>query len=134
MCLCLGSTFVKKTTAQIPPHLYIIISDPQLMPDQVVVVNLTGYRENILKDGSCVLERGEHSFITKKSYVYYRQAKCAKLNNLQNLLKLGGIEKLEDVSSEMLTRIQQGAANSQFTPNEVLNILEEQGFIDLPPF
>lgn len=48
------------------PHLYIIIA---INNESALMVNITTY--NTYHDCTCMLERGEHPFITHKSIVNY---------------------------------------------------------------
>ena len=131
MPLEIGNTFVSKKTETIPSHFWIIISDPSANPEKVVVVNLTSWRKTAvgLNDASCIVNKGEHEFITSKSYIYYRKATCASLENLQKAID-GVVTTLrENCSDALLNKILEGAAKSEFTSNEVNKVLREQKLI-----
>lgn len=72
---------------------------------------------------------GDHSFLTRRSFVFYRKTRCPSLENLNQGISAGVLTPNDDVSDEVLDRIQQGANVSEFTPNEALEVLVEQGFI-----
>jgi len=127
-----GSTFINKQYGRRSPHLWIVISDPTFDSNSVVIVNVTSWRTRatFLNDTSCVINAGEHPFIDKKSYIYYRDAKVTSEDNIQNALAGGALSPDEDCSSELLGKILLGAAQSQHTPIKVIGILQEQGLID----
>jgi len=53
----------------IDEHACIIISDPRKNPDQVVLTALTTHES--YKDDSCLLDVGDHPFITRLTSVSY---------------------------------------------------------------
>jgi hypothetical protein len=127
-----GSTFINKQYRGLSPHLWIVISDPSFDNNSIVIVNVTSWREHvtILNDASCIIETGEHPFIDKKSYIYYRDAKLTSGNALQNALVGGVLVADEDCSPQLLEKILLGAANSQHTPIKIIRILQKQGLIE----
>lgn len=112
-------------------HLQVIISEPSLNSDKIVIVNITSWKECAtgLNDGSCIVNAGEHPFITHKSYVYYRKAHCSTLRMLEDAFSQSLMEKREDCTKELLGKILDGAANSRFIPFEIIELLEEQSLI-----
>jgi len=129
-----GSTFINEQYRGLSPHLWIVISDPSFDNNSVVIVNVTSWREQeqatILNDASCIIEAGEHPFIDKKSYIYYRNAKLTSGDALQNALAGGVLVADEDCSPQLLEKILLGAANSQHTPIKIIGILQKQGLIE----
>ncbi|MBW7990160.1 MAG: hypothetical protein FVQ84_09125 [Planctomycetes bacterium] len=128
MSLQIGSTFYGGH----PEHLYIIISNPSGNSQKVVIVNISSWRDEAigLNDSSCIVNDGEHPFIKHKSYVFYREAKCPTLIDLQAGIDKGLLIPKEDCSKEFLEKILDGAANSMFTSIEILEVLQEQALID----
>ncbi len=108
-------------------HLWIVISDPPENPEEVVLVNFTKYRAD--KDQACIVERGDHPFISQKTCVEYRGAKTASAKELQTLLDSGQISSHEPASLELLARIRAGVQNSRMHNEHVL-ILTAQGLVD----
>ncbi len=127
-----GSTFVNQHYRNLGTHLWIIISDPSYNPEKVAIVNLSSWRDEAieLNDSSCIVNNGEHSFVRGKSYVPYRKALCTTLDKLQRGIDGSVLQQLENCTDELLNRVLEGAANSKFTPNEILEVLQEQGLID----
>jgi hypothetical protein len=105
-------------------HLWMVITDPKRNPDVVVLVNFTGWQ--IIHDKTCVVEIGEHEFITKRSVVYYPEPLFKKLATLQKDDKYGLLQYRADLSSELLKRIQLGALASPHTPLKAKKIIMEQ--------
>jgi hypothetical protein len=119
-----GDTFI---LTSLDHHLRIIVSDPQIDPDQIVIVNMT----ECDKDGdcSCQISIGDHPFVTKRSVISYRDGSIVTLKKLHEISKKGLIKHGQPVSDKLLDRIRQGAFSSDFLPENCRRILEEQ-----PPF
>ena len=77
----LGNPF-RKGTILIPTgpcdHLHIICNNPVFYPklakECVLAVNISTVTTDIPYDISCILNTGDHPFINRQSYVYYRKA------------------------------------------------------------
>ena len=61
-------------------HLWIIISDPKLDPQNVLIVNLTSLGPR--KEQSCVLKVGDHPWIRHDTCVNYGDSKVSTLDKL----------------------------------------------------
>lgn len=113
-----GDTFQFANRA-LESHLWIIISDPENHPpDRVLIANLTSWRSD--KEGVCVLRRGDHPFVKKKTVVNYRASKLAR----------GALVPRHRVRAEVLQRIREGAALSRMIPLENLQLLKDQGLVE----
>jgi len=124
-----GDTF-RFADRALEKHLWIVISDPMLdVADPVVVVRLTTYREG--RDCTCVLQPGDHPFITHATVVDYEWALDIPNAGLEGFVGDGRAFLREPVGSEVLGRIRQGAAESEFMPEGCKEILVRQGLIDL---
>lgn len=82
----------------------------------IVIFNLNEWE--IGCDESCVIEPGEHPFVIKKSYVFYRRGLFLTRPEFQKLEQMGCIKDREPVSKELLIRIQRGALHSDFAAQE----------------
>ena len=111
------------------PHLRVVISYPEKDSEKVLLVNFTGH-EGEYRDDSCILEIGEHPFITKRTSICYKDASFATVGQLNKLLKLRKIEKREPVSSAVLTKILEGADVTEFLTNKYKRLLSAQGLGD----
>lgn len=65
-------------TSRLLSHPWIILSDPNISPDDVLIVNYTDARN--ISDDACELDIGDHpGVITKPTRVNYRLAKVASI-------------------------------------------------------
>ena len=120
-----GSVF---TFAVKEEHRWVILSDPKAYPDAVLIVNLTSWRKD--KEQTCIIERGEHECIVKRSCVYYEGATITTLRDLFNAMD-GGVLKLERqlMPADVLKRIRDGVVLSDNVPTGVEELLRQQGLI-----
>lgn len=75
-------------------HLFIVLNDPQPLPgygaaDHCVMVNLSSIEADIPYDATCVLQPGQHPFIVRPSYVYYRGTRIERANHIRNCIQTG---------------------------------------------
>jgi len=89
-------------------HLWVVISQPDPLTGDVVLVSFTKWLQN--KEQTCIIAVGEHPFITLKTVVCYRDAFVCPPN--EQVRFAAGAEQREDVSPELLQRIQEGADES----------------------
>jgi len=122
---------VKLGDTLIPPkpyqHLYVVISDPDLDPDNVVIVNFTSYDPD--EEDYCIVQGGEHPFLIHKSCVRYKDGRVSPVTALTHLIDSGTMTTHKPLSKELLRRVQEGASKSDFLPEGCRKVLEEQGFI-----
>ena len=105
-------------------HLSIIISAPDLNPNEIVLANFTTWDKD--KDQSCVLEAGEHAFLKHRSCVYYRW-RTISLEQFRKALRKGAIRLTNDpVSPKVLEKLQRGALSSKLIPDRNKEILKKQ--------
>jgi hypothetical protein len=119
-----GDTFRRQTGE----HLKVVISDPNLDPDKVVIVSISTLRHN--SDVSCQIQAGEHRFVHRPSCISYRHGLVATNARLDEQLAAGVIVLDDPVSNELLERIRKGAESSPFIPHSCKEILVDQGLID----
>lgn len=82
-------------------HLWVVITDPQGDPPTVALVNLTTHKEGV--DETVILSAGEHSFIKKKTVVYYQRAKVYDAEQLERAITADlTIKHRHDCSLELL--------------------------------
>jgi len=112
-----------------PPfhHLNVVCSDPVADPSKVLLVSITTFRPK--EDESCILVKGDHPFIKHKSCMRYKDARVASVAQIRTLLNGGQMTRREPVSVELLARIRDGAAKSDFLPEEYRRLLQSQGLI-----
>ena len=116
--ICAGTCLLlSKPNRYAIEHLWIVVTEPDGNPQQVVMVNLTSERAG--SDSTVTLSPGDHSFITKKTVVNYSDARLVETGNLIALVALNREAKKDDCNAALLARIQQGMLVSEFTPNKI---------------
>lgn len=118
-----GDTFLTASKG-IRDHLWFIISDPALDELNVLFVNLTTWKTE--KDESCILDRGDHPFITHKSIINYADARVTSIANLAKLHELNQIYRKEPLSPAILARIRQGLRISPHSIHRHKKLMEDQ--------
>ena len=129
MSFSLGDTFLNKSSSGIPVHLWVIISSSTHSSEQVVIANFTTCRGSEDEDQSCLLDKGEHSFIKHKTYVNYRDALVSQISKLEELEASELITRMEPVDDTLLAKILEGAETTLFLKLEIRKILENQDLI-----
>ena len=83
----------------------------------------------IEKDGSCILDVGDHPWITHKTSVRYRDARrIAKIDaDLELLVTSGSVKKLAPASKQLLDKIFDGAQRTVHLAMKCSMILQEAG-------
>ncbi len=103
-------------------HLWIVLSDPAANDTRVFVANLT----STPFDPTCVLEPGDHPFITHRSYVFYKEARCPSLVRLAALRQSGGMTPQPPFRPEVFNRIRAGALESPHSSMDMKISLQTQ--------
>lgn len=109
-------------------HLWIVLSDPDLNPDLVLLVNCTTLTPR--KDKSCVLRGGCHSLITHDSCINYGEARTYSAEHLESLLTRDRIYLCDSMPSEIYKRIWDNAILSPCTHRKHSDLLLAQGRSD----
>jgi hypothetical protein len=122
-----GDTFLNREAPSTPTHLWIVMSDPEKRADQIVIVNVTSWREGA--DPSCRLSAGDHPFVRHDSYVNYDDSKIVSQQVLENLESRGLITRHQDVNGRLLAKVREGAGASAFLSLAKRQILEDQGLL-----
>lgn len=124
----IGDTMLLQDSS-IDEHLWVVISDPHADPERVVVVNLTSH-DGPEKDDSCVLDVGDHPWITHKTSVRYRDARIATNASLDGLVASGALKSLADATDDLLRKIHTGAEKTLHLPSKCSDVLVKQGLIE----
>ena len=123
-----GETFrVVDPEQSLDVHLWIVLSKPELDPAHILIANLTSWRSD--KDQACVLLPGDHPFIRKKTCVNYADSKIVGEAKIEDLLRIGRLQKREPVAMPLLERIREGAMQSRFIPLDHGQLLIDQGLV-----
>lgn len=92
-------------------HLRIIITDSN-DDNEFLTVPVDTLRSRF-QDKSCLIQPNEHNFIKEQSFVNYKYARVLNFATVFNGLQKGILIKKEDISTELLKRIQNGAKVSK---------------------
>ena len=98
-------------------HLRIIITDSDNDQNQVVVSVTT--LKYLSQDTSCVLQPGDHPFIKEKSIIDFKRTTVMSYMQIFNGIQQGLLIRKEDISDELLKRIQTAAAKSKYISDEI---------------
>ncbi len=119
-----GDTFIDALHG----HLWIVLSDPAIDPERVVIVNLTTY--TVDEESACVLKKGDHPFVRHKTAVRYRDARIASPADLKTLREARKLAPREPCSKSLLQKLRGGASeDADRLPKECRELLEEQELI-----
>jgi hypothetical protein len=106
----LGDAFLMKVPPRNIPHFFIVISDPANNGGAFIIVNITGDR--FMAGEECILNIGDHPWITKKSYLMFSNAleiTPAHAIKLNKLIEQKKIKPQPSVSPSVLGRIVEAA-------------------------
>lgn len=121
--------YVNNPGLQYDSHLWVIVSDPDIDPRSVLIVNFTSWRAD--KDQACVVDKSDHPYIRHKTCVNYAGSKVQSVDDLGRLVQAGTVSHREPASEELLRRMRDGAIESKFMMMSYANLLIEQGVVDL---
>ncbi|HEY8667283.1 MAG TPA: hypothetical protein VIL86_11490 [Tepidisphaeraceae bacterium] len=109
-------------------HVWTIISDPARDRQKLLMVNFTTWEPHV--DQACIIEPGEHPFITGRTQVNYSKSKVVTDAQLESLRAKRRLEFLESLSPALLTRIRSSAMQSTTLALENADILLDQELVD----
>lgn len=98
-------------------HLWVVLTEPEGEPPQVVIVNLTKNKPRA--DATCILMPGDHEFVKVETVVHYGDARLAPADPLNQIAKLHDYDFHADCSEELLERIQRGLLASPSVPKKI---------------
>lgn len=124
--LCAGATLLMPSGNE-GDHLYIVLNDPRPFENRgnnlwVVLVNLSSVREGVPHDATCVLEPGEHPFVSRRSFVFYRNARIEQESHVLQLTQNGLFKPHDPMSAGVLQKIKAGLYESPHTKREFKRI------------
>jgi len=108
-----GTTFFLPGRKQ---HLAFVLNKPEEHSDVALVVNVT--TQYVMSDTTCRVYRGEHSFITHQSVIYYAGAQAKPVADIERLLgEEVWLPCPERVVQDLINRALAGAKTSpEFSP------------------
>src|ERR1700678_1642254 len=105
-----GDTFL---APKFDDHLWMVISDPAIDPDHVVIVFFLSWQENY--DQACIVQAGEHPFVKHATCVAYPAAKVTTNAKLDAAVASGKLKIKSPLSPALLEKIRQCAGASDIT-------------------
>ena len=111
-----GDTFLKDDPNK--KYLRVIISDPDPDPDNnVLVVSLNSYdKTKNYHDSTCIINKGEHSFVVRDSFINYFKSEEYNYFKINRELHIEKLIPKENINNLILKRIQRGAMKSKLFP------------------
>ena len=109
-------------------HLYIALTEAvpsrEGLGQRVLLVGVSSARDSPNTDETCILNTGDHSFIARRSYVFYARARVWELEDLEAMADFG-ITAMGPVAPHVLDRICAGLEASPNTPETVVAFYRE---------
>jgi hypothetical protein len=112
-----GTVFWRKDDSGTNYHLRFVISDPDA-ENKVMIVHMTTIYETGREDLSCVLVPGDHHCVKHRSYIRYDNPLVLDRVKILREKFNGTIQMVEDVTEEILLKIQEGARNNDALPEK----------------
>lgn len=100
-------------------HLRIVITENDDNNEFLVVSVTSWYNDAHWQDPSCILKPGDHPFIRDKSWIDFRRSRSMSYVQVFNGINHGLLIRKEDISSEILHRIQRAAYESEYIQDEL---------------
>lgn len=110
-------------------HLWMIISDTDQDPENVVVVRFLSYQPRL--DQACVLNAGSHPFIKHPTCVQYPDARIARNSTLEELKLSRKIVIKAPLSPALLKLIRDKSIDGDII-TECIAMLGAQGLVEYP--
>ncbi|MGR3984843.1 MAG: hypothetical protein OD817_06265 [Gammaproteobacteria bacterium] len=100
-------------------HLFVILTDPDGPRREVILVSISSVRPGRQYDDTCIVEKGEHEFIKRRSFVSYKSCRQRSATDLERGVKNGRFIDKGCINAELFARIIDGVPRSKFTPRFV---------------
>lgn len=113
-------------------HLFAVALGPMVLKGygsepQVVVVSFSSIKSGFPYDNACEVQAGSHPFITRDSFVYYREPRIYPAKLIEDRVSSGEWRAGEMCSSPLMERVLCGFRQSKRLPrhfNEVLDVFD----------
>lgn len=122
--LATGDTFINSPVPGVPSHLWIVVSDPRLDPEHVVIVNLSSNQGP--QGNNCIVDPGDHDYVSRRSYVRFDMARVVSAQKLQELLDRNLVSIRRPSSKQLLNRIRTDLLRSKLAPIEAQRIVRAE--------
>lgn len=104
-------------------HLFIILTDPVADPfnggkDSFLLTSLSTLDTALPHDPTCILHPGDHPFVTRDSYVSYRDSRIIETAKIINGVETGVFVVKDLMDSRIVDKICNGLTSHQ-TPEKI---------------
>jgi len=105
-------------------HLFIILTDPVADPlnegkDSILLTSLSTLDAAYPYDPTCILHPGDHPFVTRDSYVSYRDSRILETAKIVNGVTSGVFVVKDLMDSSIVDRICDGLSISPHTTEKI---------------
>ncbi|MBI3208955.1 MAG: hypothetical protein HYZ37_08650 [Candidatus Solibacter usitatus] len=119
-----GDTFLMPAPGGMAtPHLWIVITPPDLKSNLCAIVSVTTLRNS--KDQTVILRIGDHPFIRHDSTIFYGDAMIVDARRLDAEIAAGLALGREKCPVATLKLVQEGVTASPFTRPKILRFCRE---------
>tara|TARA_R110002110_G_scaffold265044_2_gene480928 strand:+ start:1170 stop:1571 length:402 start_codon:yes stop_codon:yes gene_type:complete len=108
------------------PHLFVILNDPCDEGDCLLVM-VSSIKANRKHDDTCILNVGDHPYITKPSFLLYRMAERVSSRHISKMVSKKYYEEKENISDVVLERIIEGLFDSDETRGKIIKYAQDTG-------
>jgi hypothetical protein len=109
-------TPVRGNTLLIPfndiPHLFTIMNNP-CKDALCLLVMMTSIKPGRAYDPACILQVGDHPFVTHSSYILYRTASQVRAAHISNMVEKGYYGVKDDMPEPTFARLAAGLHASE---------------------
>lgn len=114
-------------------HLFTVAVGPVELdgygPDlQVILVSFTSVKPGAPVDDACLVYEGEHPFITRASYIYYREPRLYSVATVQRNVNADVWRQAQPCDQDLMQRVLYGFRRSKRLPRYFNKILDELGY------
>ena len=89
------------------PHLFVVLNDP-CKDGQCLLVMLSSVKEGKPHDKTCVLNKGDHEFVDRPTFVVYRLANTVNAKHIGAMVDKKLYVKKQVMKEEAFVKIVQG--------------------------
>lgn len=95
-------------------HLFVLLTHGLGEEEEVLMLSLSTLNPSIRCDDSCVIEPGEHPFVSRRSYVRYDKPRLVRKAAILRAVETGVFFPHQSVSDALYARICEGLLRSPF--------------------
>jgi hypothetical protein len=107
-------------------HLFVVMNDP--CPNSLCLcVMISSVKKNRNYDSACLLQKGDHDFITGQSYVVYRLAEQESSHHIANMVAKKYYVLKADMSEAVFAKIVAGLHASDETRPRIITYANNVG-------